>query len=180
MLSCQSVNSSAQLPCWLPLGQRANKQMWTERGSGRERAARPGGWGGRWGEFRHDFCFWFYPPTQPSRLTSWMKGRKNIQAAVQGTGSAQWQLNSSHCGEHTIEGQEPQMPNTSTAGHSLKGNPPPTNPHPLHMLTHIHSKEGEKKGSPLCFGPLDFIWKNHWSWKCSFSDFSSPPLLFLI
>lgn len=106
-----------------------------------------------------------------------MKGTKNIQVAVHGTGSAQWQLNSSYCGERTIEEQGPQMPNTSTAGHSLKGNPPPTNPPPSHTLTHIHNKE-RKKRSPLCFGPLDFIWKNHSGWKFCFSDFLPRPFYF--
>lgn len=75
-----------------------------------------------------------------------MKGTKNIQVAVHGIGSAQWQLNSSYCGERTIEGQGPQMPNTSTAGHSLKGNPPPTNPLPHHIRSHTYAAK-RKKGT---------------------------------
>lgn len=81
-----------------------------------------------------------------------------------GTGSAQRQFNSSHCGERPIEGEGPQMPNTSTAGHCLKGNPPPSNP-PC-----THTQRGGEGGSIVFRTFLDFIWKHDSGRKCSFSD----------
>lgn len=135
ILSCQSaglVNSSAQQPCWLPLGRRANKQMWTKR-DWSLKAGRGGG------EVRHNFCFWFHSTLQ---LIGWMRRGRKKKKYKHPHGS-QAAPRFSCCGERTIERQGPQMPNTSTAGHSWKGNPPPTNL-PC-MFTHI-AKRGEKRG----------------------------------
>lgn len=173
ILSCQSaslVNSSAQQLCWLPLGREANKQMWTVREREKERKSCEG----RWGEKSQT---WFLFLISPPQLTGWMKGGKKIQAAVRGTGSAQRQLNGSHCGERTIKGQGPQMPNTSTAGHSLKGNPPLTNPPCTLTNTRIHSKKRKKKES-IVFRTFRFCLEKPLRLKISFFWFSSFPFLF--
>lgn len=133
ILSCQSaslVNSNAQQPCRLPLGWEANKQMRTERES--EIAARAGG--GR--RVRHDFCVWFHPPAD--QLNE--KGRK-FKQPYKAQAASSVSLAEATVGNVQLRGKGEQMPNTSTAGHSLKGNPPPTNPH----YTNIHIKEQKKK-----------------------------------
>lgn len=66
-------------------------------------------------------------------------------------------MTSSHCGEGIIEGPEATMPNTSTAGHCVKSNPPLTRPPCTFTNTHTtppptHTQHGgETKKEPIVF-----------------------------